>query len=103
MVYIHERVYSDLELIFTGLLHWKKVELSLDFVECYIDDILAQCYEIESENYHFLAHYPEHKRYGKFVHRYRRNSHTLWYLIYDKDDSENIFMNKVISNHTTRF
>ena len=102
MVYIHEQVYSDLDLIFTGMLHWKKMELSLDFVEHYIDDILTQCYDIESENYHFLAQYSEHKRYGKYIYRYRRNNYTLWYIIYDRDIGGNIWVNKIISNYTTK-
>lgn len=102
MVYIHERVYSDLEEIFEGMLHWKKMELSLDFIECYIDDILVQCYVIETENYHFISQYVEHKRYGEYVHRYRRNIHTLWYIIYDRDINGDIWVNKIISNHTTQ-
>lgn len=101
MVYIHERVYTDLDLIFSGLLHWKKFELSLDFIENYIDDIVAQCYEIASENYHFPSQYSEHKHYGKYIHRYRRNNYTLWYIIFDKDLHGNILVNKIISNHKT--
>ena len=102
MVYIHKGVYSDLDLIFTGMLHWKKMELSLDFIEHYIDDILIQCYDIENDNYHFNAQYPEHKRYGEYVHRYRRNSYTLWYIIYDRDINGDIWVNKIISNHITQ-
>ncbi|WP_294082505.1 hypothetical protein [Proteiniphilum sp. UBA5384] len=101
MVYIHEQVYTDLNLIFTGMLHWEKFELSFHFVERYIDDILAQCYEIENKKYHFLAQYREHKHFGEYVHRYRRNNYTLWYIIYDKDYEGNILVNKIISNHTT--
>ncbi len=103
MVYIHEQVYSDLELIYTGMLQWRKIELSIDYVERYIDDILDQCYEITNLNFHFTTRFVEHSRYGEYIHRYRRNNYTLWYLIYDKDVSGNIFVNKVISNHTTRF
>ncbi|MDR0394147.1 MAG: hypothetical protein LBH77_03205 [Tannerella sp.] len=100
MVYIHKRVYADLDLIFTGMLHWK-IELSFSFAGRYIDDILAQCYEIEHEKYHFQSQYIEHRNFGKYVHRYRRNSDTLWYIIYDKDSQGNILVNKIISNHTT--
>jgi len=102
MVYIHERVYKDLDLIFSGMLHWEKFELSFDFIENYIDEIIDQCYDIANENYHFSSQYPEHKSYGKYIHRYRRNNFTLWYLIYDTDSQGDIFVNKIISNYTTQ-
>ncbi len=102
MVYIHERIYTDLDLIYNGLFQWEKVELSFDFIEKYIDDLLTQCYEIANKNYHFLSQYPEHKTFGQYIHRYRRNNSTMWYLIYNTDLQGNIFVNKIISNHTTQ-
>ncbi len=101
MVYIHERVYTDLDLIFSGMLHWDKFELSFDFIENYIDDIIDECYEIANENFHFSSQYSEHKAFGEYIYRYRRNNYTLWYIIYDTDIHGNIFVNKIISNHTT--
>ncbi|HBL33297.1 MAG TPA: hypothetical protein DDZ96_05685 [Porphyromonadaceae bacterium] len=101
MVYIHEQVYADLDLVFNGMLHWNKAKLSFAFVEQYIDDIITHCYAIDRENYHFAAKYSEHKRYGAYIYRYRRNKQTIWYIIYDMDIYGNIFVNKIISNYTT--
>lgn len=101
MVYIHKKAYQDLESIFTGMLNWSKAELSVALVEQYIDDIITQCYDLDSETYHFPSPYPEHKKHGKYIHRYRRNKHTVWYIIYDLDTTGNILVNKIISNHKT--
>ena len=101
MVYISEEVYLDLEQIYAGLYNWKRMELSLDFMENYIDDLLDQCYAIENTAHHFAASYHIHKQYGEYVYRFRRNPHTLWYIIYNMNEHGDIFVNKVLSNHTT--
>lgn len=101
MVYINEEVYIDLEQIFEGLYKWAKVYLSLEFMEEYIDDLLDQCYAIENTTHHFEASYHTHKQYGDYVYRFRRNPHTLWYIIYNMNEGGDIFVNKVLSNHRT--
>ncbi len=46
MVYISKQAYIDIDLIFIGMLEWNKSELSLEFVDNYIDDIIDECYKL---------------------------------------------------------
>jgi len=101
MVFIHKQVYVDLENIFIGLMQWNKAVLSFEFANNYIDELLEQCYKVEKLSFHFSARYSSHKKFGSKVHRYRRNSHTIWYIIYNMDNEQNIFINKIISNHAS--
>ena len=100
-VFISEEAYADLDRIFIGLLQWRKVQLDIAFAEQYIDTIVNECYNIQDVSFHFKTVHSSHQRFGNFVHRYRRNKQTLWYIIYNKDEKGNIFINKIISNHIT--
>ncbi len=100
-VIIAERVFVEMKNIFYALTHWKKGALEEDAAHHYVEDIIREIYSIPEKFYHSNAVYPEHKKYGNKVHKYRRNAHTTWYIIYNTDSYNNIFVNKIISNHTT--
>ena len=100
MVFYSKQADEDMDNIRAGLLHWK-IELREDFVLSYVAEIKRQCELIPKNFYHANTVYPEHKKYGAKVHKYRRNAHTTWYIIYNTDSYNNIFVNKIISNHTT--
>ena len=101
MVFINKQAYVDLDFILIGMLEWDKSELSFEFIENYIDEIVDECYKLEKLSYHFNAKYSSHKIFGSKIHRYKRNNRTVWYLIYNIDNEGNIFINRIISNHTT--
>ena len=101
MVLIHKQAYRDLDAIFTGMMYWEKIDLSVDFVETYIDDIVEECYKLDCLSYHVNATYYTHKLHGQKVHRYHRNPRTTWYIVYDMDAQGNIFVNRIISIYTT--
>lgn len=101
MVLYSLQALDDFDDIFEGLLHWDKIELSVQFTQDYISELKKQCESIPSKLIHINTTYPDHKRFGEKVHRYRRNQNTIWYIIYDIDDNKNIYINKIISNHLT--
>lgn len=101
MVYYSTQVDKDLDDIRNGLLLWEKINLSVEFVFKYIEEIKYQCESIQQKTIHSKTVYHVHKQYGEKVHKYRRNANTLWYIIYDMDIAGNIFINKIISNYTT--
>lgn len=102
MVYYSTQAYRDLDDVRNGLLLWEKIDLTVEFVFKYMEEIKYQCESIQEKAIHSKTVYQDHKKYGKMVHKYRRNPNTLWYVIYDIDLSGNIFINKIISNHTTK-
>jgi hypothetical protein len=101
MVYINDTALNDLNDILDGLMMWKKHSLEPAHAENYVDDIVEFCYTLDKLQYHFSAQYEEHLKYGKFVCLYKRNYSTVWYIIYDKDLTGNIFINKIINNYMT--
>ena len=100
MVLIKPTARQDLEDIRVGLLYWEKIELSKSFILSYMDDIIDECYSLDKKPVHFNAQYETHKQYGEKVHTYKRNTNTIWYIIYNKTD-ENIYIEKIISNYMT--
>jgi hypothetical protein len=99
MVFISKQAYYDLEVIFVGLLKWKKHELSIKFADEYIDKIIEHCYNLDTISYHSKASLPSHTRHGSNIYRYRYNKQTTWYIVYDMDGFGNFYVNKIISNH----
>ncbi|MDR2146536.1 MAG: hypothetical protein LBE91_08790 [Tannerella sp.] len=87
--------------IITGLLEWEKVELTVPEVMRYVDDIADICYQLKDLSYHHPAKYKEHLKYGEYFHPYARNRNTTWYIIYDIDLHNHIYVNKIISNYLT--
>lgn len=101
MVYYSEQFEIDLEQIFRGLLTWKKHELEYQHVISYRNDIKKECSTLDLKSHHFNANYLKHKRYGVFVHQYKLNKNTTWYIVYNKDEHRNIFIQRIFSNYTT--
>ncbi|MFT3752220.1 MAG: hypothetical protein QM800_04865 [Paludibacter sp.] len=89
-------------MIFTGLLTWEKHALEFAHAEDYVDDIKNECLSIEMIPLHFQADKSTYKRFGNYVHRYRRNKNTTWYIIYNRDEYKNIFIQRIMSNHFTQ-
>jgi len=101
MVFVSKQAKIDLDNIVIGLLEWNKIELTVNEVMQYVDDIVTICYELDSIVYHHKATYNEHLRYGTYSYPYKRNKQTTWYIIYDVNKQNNILVNKIISNYTT--
>ena len=101
MVYISIQAKIDLDNIVINLLEWEKIVLSVSEVLQYVDDIVDICYKLELLIYHQKAKYNEHLIYGKYSYPYKRNKNTTWYIIYDIDKFNNIFIRKIISNYLT--
>jgi hypothetical protein len=101
MVYYSNQAEKDLDDILDGLLTWQKQVLTREFCLNYISDIIDICDSLNTQMFHFEAVYETHKRYGKKVHKYSRNKNTLWYIIYDIDSYNNVYINKIINNYLT--
>ena len=101
MVYYSRQADSDLDSILEGLLAWQKVTLTREFCMTYVSDIIDICDSLDSKVVHTNATYETHKRYGNKVHKYSRNKATTWYIIYDVDSNNDVYINKIISNHLT--
>lgn len=102
MVYYSEEFETDLEQILRGLLTWKKHELEYQHVISYRNDLKNECISLEFKGHHFNAVYLNHKQFGKHVHRYQRNKNTTWYIVYNKDEYRNIYIQRIFSNHTNK-
>jgi hypothetical protein len=101
MVFINRQAKIDLDNLVTALLEWEKITLSVAEVMRYVDDIVDICYQLDKSAYHQSAKYKEHLKYGTYSYPYRRNKNTIWYIIYNIDTSNTIFINKIISNYLT--
>jgi hypothetical protein len=100
-VYISLQAVEDLNKIFTGLINWKKGALEIDHALQYVNDIEKQCYSIGHKTYHSKVKHPTHKLFGDKVFVYRRNPGTDWFIVYNIDQANNIFITKIISNYLT--
>lgn len=100
-VYISQEAINDLNNIFTALITWKKGALEFEHALQYVNDIESQCYSIGLKSYHSKSIYSSHKIFGENVFKYRRNSSTIWYIIYNIDNQGNILISKIISNYKT--
>jgi len=101
MVFVSRQAKIDLDNIVIGLLEWEKVELTVPEVMQYVDDISDICYKLDNLSYHQPAKYKEHLKYGEYSRSYKRNRNTTWYIIYDIDLYNHIYVNKIISNYLT--
>ena len=101
MVFIKRQAKVDLDNIVAGLLEWEKVHLTVAEVMKYVDDIADTCYQLDDLTYHRHATFNVHLQYGEYVYPYKRNRQTTWYIIYDMDTFNNVFVQKIISNHLT--
>ena len=101
MVFYSIQADDDLDEILEGLLTWQKHTLSREFCLSYISDLLDVCDSLDAKTSHINTVYETHKRFGDKVHKFVRNRNTTWYIIYDIDLSNNVFINKIISNYLT--
>jgi len=101
MVLFKQTARQDLEEIRIGLLYWEKIELSKSFIHSYMDDIIDECYSLDKKNIRFKATYNDHLKHGTYVHTYKRNTKTTWYIIYNIDEKGNVLINRIISNYMT--
>ena len=101
MVFYSTQADDDLDEILEGLLNWKKFTLTRDFCLSYISDLVDVCDSLDTVTIHIKTVYETHKRYGEKVYKYSRNKSTTWYIIYDIDLYNNVYINKIISNHLT--
>lgn len=102
MVLYNKQALADFDRLFDALLHWEKIELNRDFTIDYVNKLKKQCESISKTSYHFPAVYKTHKRHGNYVHRYRCNHNTTWYIIYNIDLQGHILINRILSNHVTQ-
>ncbi len=101
MVFYSQQAQNDLNSIFTGLITWKKMTLNYDHVVDYHNTIVTICDNLDKVTYHARCVYPTHKHFGEFVYNYRRSKNTTWFIIYNKDKFNNIFIQHILSNHLT--
>jgi len=101
MVYYSKQADDDLDDILEGLYTWRKYTLTREFCLSYVSDIIDICDSLDTKNVHYSTFYETHKRYGDKVYKYSRNKNTTWYIIYNIDSFNNIYINKIISNYLT--
>lgn len=75
----------------------------MPLIDCisYTVRIENEFYKIENLFFHEKAKYDTHKLYGEYIHTYKANAHTHWYIIYDISPNGDIWINKIINNHMT--
>ena len=100
-VYYSIRAAEDLENIFYGLAVWEKHPMTLEQVEDYVREIRKACDNLGNTIFRRKCTYNIHKQYGNYVSTYRRTSSTVWYIIYNIDQQENIRIEKIINNYMT--
>jgi hypothetical protein len=101
VVYYRKKAYEDLNNIFDGLIFWEKHLLELEHVQQYVRDIEDICNTLDSKDYHQKSIYNSHRKYGDYVYRYKRNQKTIWYIIYNRDLFDNIYIERIMSNYMT--
>lgn len=101
MVYYSKQALEDLNQLVIGLTTWRKHIISLEHAQKYYDDVRKVCDFIDCLPFHSSTTYTLHKSFGQKVFRYKRNSHTTWYIIYNIDENKDIFIEKILNNHLT--
>jgi hypothetical protein len=103
VVYYKQNAYNDLDQIFSGLIMWSEHTLTVEHATQYIADIEEICNHLDVKLYHRQASYEFHKKHGDYIHQYKRNPKTSWYIIYNRDLFNNVFIERIISNYMTIF
>ena len=101
MVFFSQSAINNLADILNGLIIWKKHPLSIEHANKYVSDIRGICDTLDLKSFHFNIQYSLHKRMGEKVHTYRRSKQTNWYIIYNLDRHGNVYIQSIISNHST--
>ena len=100
-VYYSVQAAEDLENIFYGLAVWEKHPMELSQVVAYVRAIRKVCDDLGKAAIHKKCVYKTHQQYGAYVLPYRRTPLTVWYMIYNIDEKENIRIEKIINNYLT--
>jgi len=104
MVYFKQEARADLQDIFEALLNWetenKQRIMTYETVIKYHNDILDTCESLDTVTYNRKATYSQHKKHGEYIHQYKRNSRTSWYIIYNKL-GQHVYIEKIINNYKT--
>jgi hypothetical protein len=101
MVLYSKASIENLSEILIGLINWPRHPLSVEHAEKYVTEIRFVCDELDSKIFHFNTQITLHKNYGNKVHTYRRSKQTCWYIIYNIDRHGNVYIQRILSNHTT--
>lgn len=101
MIIISKSVKKDIRKIIKGLQSWKVYKISKNEAIDYALKIKHNIYKIDNLFFHEKAKYDTHKLYGEYIHTYKANAHTQWYIIYDISPNGDIWINKIINNHMT--
>lgn len=101
MVFYSKISIQNLTDILIGLIKWPKHPLSKEHAEKYVSEIRLICDSIDKKTFHFNTKYTLHKSYGNKVYAYRKNKQTCWYIIYNIDIHRNVYIQRILSNHTT--
>jgi hypothetical protein len=67
MVFISKQAKIDLDNIVIGLLEWDKIELAVNEVMQYVDDMVDICYQLSSSAHHYKATYNDNLKCTRFV------------------------------------
>ena len=101
MVYYSTVATADFKQILLGLITWKKHQLTYEHALSYVDDIHAICESLVQKTTHKQTSFEVHKRYGEYVYAYNRNKSTTWYIIYNITATNDVCIEKIISNYLT--
>ncbi|GHV58262.1 hypothetical protein FACS1894182_09710 [Bacteroidia bacterium] len=101
MVYYNSQARQDINQILVGLILWKKYQLTYEEILDYIRDREQVCESLDSKIFHNKVFYAIHKQYGDYVHCYKRNRKTSWYIIYDMDLLNDVSIKKIMNNYLT--
>jgi hypothetical protein len=101
MVYYNPEALEDFENILYGLLLWPKHPLEPEHARQYMRDMGELCDTLDCKFFHEKSFYSIHRRFGNYIHRYKRNKNTTWYIIYNIDFQDNIWIEKIMNNYLT--
>ncbi len=104
MVSIRPIARDSLRSVIRGLASWGNMPngkvLTMEHILSYHDKLEAELYKIPLLSYHTRATYRTHTRYGTYVHKYKTNSRTTWYIVYNKYDDDYI-IEYITNNYNT--
>ncbi len=101
MVWYNLQAVEDLSNILYGLASWSKHPLGMEHALLYVQDIRDICDKLDEKVYHTKVIYVSHAGYGEYVHRYKRNKNTTWYILYNTYEHNIVEIAKIMSNHLT--
>ncbi len=102
MLYIGQIARKQLDELIDQLVAWGHMPnghiLEYNHIIAYRDRIEEEIKKIPKTAYHELAYYRNHTRYGRYVHKYKTNNRTMWYIVYNKC-GEDYFIEYIANNY----